>query len=70
MNQDPGTNQEIKEFCEINYGVTFQMMDKSSVKGKISIRFSNGFPIKAETAGMTKLRAGILQSTLLMNKGV
>jgi len=34
MNQDPGTNQEIKEFCEINYGVTFQMMDKSSVKGK------------------------------------
>lgn len=34
MNQDPGTNAEIKEFCELNYGVTFQMMDKSSVKGK------------------------------------
>jgi glutathione peroxidase len=34
MNQDPGTNEEIKSFCEVNYGVTFQMMDKSSVKGK------------------------------------
>ncbi|MFA5444165.1 MAG: glutathione peroxidase [Bacteroidales bacterium] len=34
MNQDPGSNEEILEFCEINYGVTFQMMDKSSVKGK------------------------------------
>ena len=32
--QDPGTNEEILEFCEINYGVTFQMMEKSSVKGK------------------------------------
>jgi glutathione peroxidase len=34
MNQEPGTNEEIKEFCEINYGVTFQMMSKISVKGK------------------------------------
>jgi glutathione peroxidase len=34
LNQDPGTNEEIQEFCEINYGVTFQMMEKSSVKGK------------------------------------
>ncbi len=31
--QDPGTNQEILEFCESNYGVTFLMMEKSSVKG-------------------------------------
>ena len=31
--QDPGSNSEIKEFCELNYGVTFMMMDKSSVKG-------------------------------------
>lgn len=34
MNQEPGTNEEIAEFCEINYGVTFPMMDKISVKGK------------------------------------
>lgn len=33
MNQDPGSNDEILAFCEENYGVTFTMMDKSSVKG-------------------------------------
>ncbi len=32
-NQEPGTNLEIKEFCTTNYGVTFPMMDKISVKG-------------------------------------
>jgi len=34
MNQEPGTTEEIMEFCESRYGVTFQMMDKISVKGK------------------------------------
>jgi len=34
MGQEPGTNQEIKEFCQQNYGVTFPMMSKISVKGK------------------------------------
>lgn len=33
MNQEPGTNQEIREFCSKNYGVTFPMMAKISVKG-------------------------------------
>ncbi|MDD3555530.1 MAG: glutathione peroxidase [Proteiniphilum sp.] len=33
-NQEPGTNQEIMEFCTGNYGVTFPMMDKISVKGE------------------------------------
>ena len=32
--QEPGTNAEIKEFCTVNYGVTFPMMAKISVKGK------------------------------------
>src|SRR3954470_24850269 len=31
--QEPGTNQEIKEFCTKNYGVTFPMAAKVSVKG-------------------------------------
>ncbi len=31
--QEPGTNDEIKEFCTKNYGVTFQMMEKIDVKG-------------------------------------
>ena len=34
MSQEPGTNEEIAEFCEINYGVTFPMMGKISVKGE------------------------------------
>jgi glutathione peroxidase len=33
LRQEPGTNAEIKEFCTRNYGVTFPMMSKISVKG-------------------------------------
>jgi len=33
LKQEPGTNQEIEEFCTKNYGVTFPMMSKISVKG-------------------------------------
>ncbi|RIJ47740.1 glutathione peroxidase [Maribellus luteus] len=32
-NQEPGSNEDIMEFCEKNYGVTFPMMEKVSVKG-------------------------------------
>lgn len=32
--QEPGTNSEIASFCQKNYGVTFPMMSKISVKGK------------------------------------
>jgi glutathione peroxidase len=31
--QEPGSNSEIQEFCKKNYGVSFQMMEKISVKG-------------------------------------
>lgn len=31
--QEPGTNLQIAEFCQQNYGVTFQMFEKISVKG-------------------------------------
>ncbi len=31
--QEPGTNTEIQEFCKKNYGVTFPMAEKVSVKG-------------------------------------
>jgi len=31
--QEPGTNEEIAEFCKKNYGVTFPMAEKISVKG-------------------------------------
>ena len=32
--QEPGENAEIKSFCQKNYGVTFPMASKISVKGK------------------------------------
>jgi len=31
--QEPGTNEEIKSFCSINYNVTFQLFDKIKVLG-------------------------------------
>ncbi len=31
--QEPGTNLQIAEFCKTNYGVSFQMFEKISVKG-------------------------------------
>lgn len=31
--QEPGSNDQIAKFCEMNYGVTFPMMSKISVKG-------------------------------------
>ncbi len=33
MGQEPGSNEEIAEFCKKNYGVSFPMMDKIDVKG-------------------------------------
>ena len=33
MGQEPGTNEEIKTFCTLNYNVAFPMMAKIDVKG-------------------------------------
>jgi glutathione peroxidase len=32
--QEPGTNNEIKNFCETNFNITFPMTNKVDVKGK------------------------------------
>lgn len=39
LNQEPGDNEEVKNFCQINYGVTFNMFEKTEVNG------SNAHPI-------------------------
>jgi glutathione peroxidase len=31
--QDPGSNDEIAQFCQVNYGVSFPMMSKVDVNG-------------------------------------
>ena len=32
--QEPGTNEDIKKFCEVNFNVNFPMTDKIEVKGE------------------------------------
>jgi glutathione peroxidase len=34
LGQDPKSNEEILEFCQLNYGVTFPMFEKILVRGK------------------------------------
>ena len=57
--QEPGSNEDIATFCEKNYGVSFQMFEKISVKGKTNIPFING--LKQRPA---KSRRGIFANTL------
>ncbi len=33
-NQESGTNEEVSEFCQLNYGVTFTMFQKIDVNGE------------------------------------
>lgn len=53
--QDPGDNEEILSFCQVNYGVSFPMFDKIEVNG------SNTHPLfeylKKEAPGMLGLTA-------------
>jgi glutathione peroxidase len=45
--QEPGSNQQIAQFCRLNYGVTFPMFAKTSVVG------TNGNPLFHELAAKT-----------------
>lgn len=49
-NQDPGSNEEIQSFCQLNYGVTFPMF------GKIDVNGATASPLfeylKKETGGL------------------
>ena len=59
--QEPGTNAEIADFCQKNYGVSFQMFEKISVIGE------DKHPLYAwlnqKTDGMTSNLPGIFAST-------
>ena len=57
--QEPGTDEEIAVFCEKNYGVTFPMMSKISVKG------SSMHPIYSFLT--QKIKNGILNSSVSWN---
>lgn len=34
MQQDPGDNDTIQEFCQVNYGVSFPVLGKTDVNGE------------------------------------
>lgn len=46
--QEPGSNEEIAEFCRLNHGVTFQLMSKIEVNGK------NAHPVYEYLKGAAK----------------
>ncbi|KAL1964146.1 hypothetical protein VTN77DRAFT_7234 [Rasamsonia byssochlamydoides] len=52
--QDPGSNDEIQTFCQVNYGVTFPVL------GKIDVNGSNAHPLyewlKSEKPGIMGLK--------------
>ncbi len=62
MNQEPGSSENIAEFCERNYGVSFLMSEKVSVKGEdmhpvyqwLTSKDKNGWNQKAPTWNFQK----------------
>ena len=59
--QEPGTNSDIKEFCKKNYGVTFPMAAKISVKGDDTAPIYKWLCSKAEN--------GVLDAEIKWNFG-
>ncbi|MCU1566027.1 MAG: glutathione peroxidase [Pseudarthrobacter sp.] len=56
--QEPGSDSEIAEFCERNYGVTFPLTVKADVRGK------DQHPLYAE---LTKFKTGLLPGLVKWN---
>lgn len=48
--QEPGTNSDIQSFCEMNYGVTFPVLDKVNVNGSDAAEIYKH--LKAEAPGI------------------
>jgi glutathione peroxidase len=69
MKQEPGTEEEIAEFCEKNYGVTFQMMSKISVKGDDIHPLYKWLTSKNENGVMDSEVAWNFQKYLIDEKG-
>lgn len=76
--QEPGSNDQIEEFCETNYGIDFQLFEKSNVRGKnsnnvyrwLSSVESNGWNDKAPRWNFFKYlidERGMLKSVLSSN---
>ena len=66
QNQEPGNNNEIHNFCQLNYGVTFTMFEKIDVNG------ANALPLykflKSETKGFLNSEIKWNFTKFLINK--
>lgn len=70
MNQEPGNATEIREFCTRNYGVTFPMMEKISVKGKDMHPLYQWLTSKARNGVMDSQVKWNFQKYLISDQGV
>ncbi len=69
MKQEPGTNEEIADFCEKNYGVTFPMMAKISVKGDDMHELYRWLTTKTENGVLDSEVSWNFQKFLIDEKG-
>lgn len=58
LGEEPGTEEDIQQFCELNFGVTFPLTTKVDVRGK------NQHPLYAE---LTSFRKGLLPGLIKWN---
>ena len=58
MGEEPGSEEDIQQFCELNFGVTFPLTAKVDVRGK------NQHPLYAE---LTKFKKGVLPGLIKWN---
>lgn len=67
--QEPGDSAEVKNFCSINYGVTFPLFEKTEVRGKYAHPLFNYITERAPFEGfnlhnpMSKLLSEITENT-------
>ncbi len=68
-NQEPGTAADIRKFCSENYGVTFPMMEKISVKGDDMAPLYKWLTSKAKNGVMDSEVKWNFQKYLIDEKG-
>jgi glutathione peroxidase-family protein len=67
--QEPGSNDEIQQFCQLNYGVSFPVLGKIDVNGdKADPVFQYLKSNKSGLLGLTRIKYLSLASFVLMSR--
>lgn len=66
--QEPGTNEEIAEFCRLNHGVTFPLMDKVEVNGENAIDIFKWLYSEKPFAGFGDSETAIFMDQMLSSR--